>query len=598
MTQRRHFNPDHKRNNATRQKSDVRERKQTDEPLAWEILNSSANLIFLKDTEGRYLFVNRQFERTFRTRQERIEGKRDDEIFPSQQAAAFRANDLRVLEAGVPMEFEEATVQDDGPHTSIVQRFPLINAEGKLYATGGIGTDITERKRAEQKLRDSEEHYRLLWETAADTVISIDGSGQMVFVDPGTDSARQALVRADVGVAFAKRNGLRAILQECAESVARHFDAALTRIWTVDKDPNVLGLQASAGLLPADLDGTYSNVPIGVFKAGLIAKEQKPLLINDVLNDPRVLDKDWARNHGLIAFAGQPLLVRESLVGVIALFSRTSLTTKTLDALASIAHAIAKGIARQRADEAWQSTQAELARAARLTTMAALSASIAHEVTQPLAAIVTNGEACVRLLASNRPNLAETQKAVASIIRDARRAADVVGRVRALLKKSDLDRMPLDLGQVIRDVLDLVQPAVTRHRIVLQTSLADDLPLVLGDRIQLQQVVLNLLTNAIEAMRDIADRRREVVISARLHDAGLDAGVVVAVKDTGVGFEQADVGQLFEALYTTKPDGLGMGLSISRSTILSHGGHLWATPNTGHGATFQFLLPAWKGKSP
>jgi signal transduction histidine kinase len=420
----------------------------------------------------------------------------------------------------------------------------------------------------------------------------------MVFVDPGTDRARQALVRADVGVAFAKRNGLRAILQECAESVARHFDAALTRIWTVDKDPNVLGLQASAGLLPADLDGTYSNVPIGVFKAGLIAKEQKPLLINDVLNDPRVLDKDWARNHGLIAFAGQPLLVRESLVGVIALFSRTSLTTKTLDALASIAHAIAKGIARQRADEAWQSTQAELARAARLTTMAALSASIAHEVTQPLAAIVTNGEACVRLLASNRPNLAETQKAVASIIRDARRAADVVGRVRALLKKSDLDRMPLDLGQVIRDVLDLVQPAVTRHRIVLQTSLADDLPLVLGDRIQLQQVVLNLLTNAIEAMRDIADRRREVVISARLHDAGLDAGVVVAVKDTGVGFEQADVGQLFEALYTTKPDGLGMGLSISRSTILSHGGHLWATPNTGHGATFQFLLPAWKGKSP
>jgi PAS domain-containing protein len=139
MTQRRHFNPDHKRNNATRQKSDVRERKQTDEPLAWEILNSSANLIFLKDTEGRYLFVNRQFERTFRTRQERIEGKRDDEIFPSQQAAAFRANDLRVLEAGVPMEFEEATVQDDGPHTSIVQRFPLINAEGARTSPSASG---------------------------------------------------------------------------------------------------------------------------------------------------------------------------------------------------------------------------------------------------------------------------------------------------------------------------------------------------------------------------------------------------------------------------------------------------------------------------
>src|SRR5262249_32785685 len=135
-------------------------------------------------------------------------------------------------------------------------------------------------------------------------------------------------------------------------------------------------------------------------------------------------------------------------------------------------------------------------------------------------------------------------------------------------------------------------------RIVLQTSLADDLRPVLGDRIQLQQVVLNLLTNAIEAMGDVADRRRELVIDARRHDVDPDAGVLVAVQDAGVGFEWANADQLFEALYTTKPDGLGMGLSISRSIILSHGGRLWATPNAGHGATFQFVLPAWKGQRP
>jgi len=247
----------------------------------------------------------------------------------------------------------------------------------------------------------------------------------------------------------------------------------------------------------------------------------------------------------------------------------------------------------QRADEAWQSTQAELARVARLTTMAALSASIAHEVTQPLAAIVTNGDASLRLLASDPPNLGETRKAVASMIRDARRAAEVVARVRSLLKKSDVDRTPLDLGDVIRDVLALVQREVARYRIVLRTVLADDLPPVLGDRVQLQQVMLNLLTNAIEAMREIAGRRRELAISSRRHDVDLDAGVLVAVQDAGVGFEHASVDQLFEALYTTKRDGLGMGLSISRSIVVSHGGRLWATPNASHGATFQFVLPAW-----
>jgi signal transduction histidine kinase len=139
---------------------------------------------------------------------------------------------------------------------------------------------------------------------------------------------------------------------------------------------------------------------------------------------------------------------------------------------------------------------------------------------------------------------------------------------------------------------------VARHRIALRTSLADDLPPVLGDRIQLQQVVLNLLTNAIEAMCDVANRKRELVISARRHDLGADAGVLVAVHDAGVGFERGSLDQLFEPLYTTKPDGLGMGLSISRSIILSHGGRLWATPNADYGATFQFALPSWKSQTP
>ena len=145
-------------------------------------------------------------------------------------------------------------------------------------------------------------------------------------------------------------------------------------------------------------------------------------------------------------------------------------------------------------------------------------------------------------------------------------------------------------------MLVLVQPEVARHRIVVRTSLADDLPAVLGDRIQLQQVMLNLVNNAIQAMRNLADRSRELIVNAHPDELGSGAGMRVLVEDTGVGFEEAQVERLFQALYTTKPDGLGMGLSISRSIILSHGGRLRATPNAGYGATFEFVVPVWKGQ--
>lgn len=253
---------------------------------------------------------------------------------------------------------------------------------------------------------------------------------------------------------------------------------------------------------------------------------------------------------------------------------------------------------RKRSEESLQRAHAELAHISRVMTVGELTASIAHELTQPLAAIVTNGDACLRLLAGEKPNLGETREGVASMIRDARRAGEIIAHVRGLLKKSDVDRAPLDLGQVIGDVLVLVQPELARHRILLRTPLADDLPPIFGDRIQLQQVMLNLLTNAIEAMRDVADRSRELIVSAHRHEVGEGAGVRVVVEDTGVGFERANVARLFQALYTTKPDGLGMGLSISQSIILSHGGRLWATPNASYGATFQFVLPAWKGQMP
>ena len=244
---------------------------------------------------------------------------------------------------------------------------------------------------------------------------------------------------------------------------------------------------------------------------------------------------------------------------------------------------------RKRAEEALQNAQSELARVARVLTLGELTASIAHEVNQPLAAIVTNGEACVRLLAGDPPDLEETRQAVAAMIRDGYRASDVIRRIRALVQHTPPQPAWLDVNALILEVLALVRSDVQRHGVVLQTQLATDLPPVRGDRIQVQQVVLNLLVNALDALRGVPEGVRALQVSA---GTAASQGVLVAVRDTGIGLAAASLARLFDAFYTTKAEGMGLGLAISRTIIEAHGGQLWATPNAGPGATFQFTLPA------
>jgi signal transduction histidine kinase len=221
-------------------------------------------------------------------------------------------------------------------------------------------------------------------------------------------------------------------------------------------------------------------------------------------------------------------------------------------------------------------------------TLGELTASIAHEVNQPLAAIVTNGEACVRLLAGDPPDLAETRQAVAAMIRDGHRASDVIRRIRALVQHTPPQPAWLDVNALILEVLALVRSDVQRHGVALQTQLATDLPPVRGDRIQVQQVVLNLLVNALDALRGVPEGVRALQVSA---GTAASQGVLVAVRDTGSGLAAASLARLFDAFYTTKAEGMGLGLAISRRLIEAHGGQLWATPNAGPGATFQFTLP-------
>ena len=237
--------------------------------------------------------------------------------------------------------------------------------------------------------------------------------------------------------------------------------------------------------------------------------------------------------------------------------------------------------------------RAELARVARMTTMGELAASIAHEVNQPLAAVVANANACLRWLDRPDPNLDEAREAARRIVRDGIRGSEVISRIRALLKKEPPQRAPLNPNDVIREIARLAQ--VESLGAALQLELADPLPAVSADRVQLQQVLLNLMANALDAMKTVWDRPRVLRVETLTQQ---DGAVLVTVRDTGVGLPPGKIERLFDTFYTTKTGGLGMGLSICRSIVEGHGGRLWAEANEGPGATFRFTLPAEKGEIP
>ena len=243
---------------------------------------------------------------------------------------------------------------------------------------------------------------------------------------------------------------------------------------------------------------------------------------------------------------------------------------------------------RKQTQEALHTAQAELAHVTRMTTMGELVASIAHEVNQPLGAIVSNGHACVRLLAREVPDLEKSRQVIERMIGDGMRASEVIKRIRDLLHKNSPEKVPLNINETIQQVVALVDSDVLSSRIKLKTELVEDLSKVVGDRVQLQQVILNLILNGKDAMSGVKTHPRELLITSRKSKSG---EVVVAVRDSGAGLDPKNVERIFDPFFTTKPEGMGLGLSISRTIIEAHGGTLWATPNEGRGATIQFTLP-------
>lgn len=242
----------------------------------------------------------------------------------------------------------------------------------------------------------------------------------------------------------------------------------------------------------------------------------------------------------------------------------------------------------RRTEEALQVTRSELARVARITTIGELTASIAHEVNQPLAAVVANADACVAWLSHQSPNLAEARAAAERATQGATRASDVIVRIRSLINKATPEKAPVHINPTIEETAVLANDQAGRNDVSLVLELADGLPAVLGDSIQLQQVILNLLMNAIEAMSTVADRPRTLLVRSEM--LGSDQ-IHVSICDSGIGIRPEVMSRLFEPFFTTRSKGMGMGLSISRSIIEAHGGKLWAESDGGHGSVFQFTLP-------
>jgi C4-dicarboxylate-specific signal transduction histidine kinase len=246
-------------------------------------------------------------------------------------------------------------------------------------------------------------------------------------------------------------------------------------------------------------------------------------------------------------------------------------------------------VERQTAQEALHTAQAELAHVTRVTSMDELIATIAHEVNQPLSAIVINGSAAQRWLAAETPNLEEARTSITRIIRQGNRASDLIKEIRGFVKKSPQRKSQVEINDLIRETLTLVNRESLRNHVALQTDLGTDLPALTADRVQLQQVLLNLIMNGIEAMTAIENRSHELSITSE--SLQNPAGVLVAVRDNGSGISPQNLGRLFEMFFTTKIDGMGMGLAIGRSIVKAHGGRLWAEANSDHGATFRFSIP-------
>jgi PAS domain S-box-containing protein len=435
-----------------------------------------------------------------------------ERIHPEDRAIWSQASAQAVCGAS-RSELEYRVVRPNGELRIVHSQSHLTgDASGRPRSMFGTLQDITDRKRAEQALHDSEEQWKAVFENNPTIYLMVDATGTILSVNPFGAEQLGYRVEELIGSSVqdlaheADRETVQRNTIICLEQLGRAMSWELR---TIRKDGEVLWLRQTA-------------------RAMLIKTRPVVLIVCEDVTESK------------------------------------------------------------RAAEALREAQMELAHINRVTTMGQLTASIAHEVNQPVASAVANAQAGLLWLEASPPDLEEGRRALESIVKDCNRAADVIGRIRALIRKVPPRDGPLDVNEMVLEVVALAKGELLRNGVSLETRLEQGLPLRRGDRVRLQQAVLNLIINAIEAMSGVSEGPRELLIST---ETELSGGALVTVQDSGPGLDAANLDRLFEAFYTTKPGGMGMGLSICRSIIEAHGGRLWATANESRGATFQFNLP-------
>ena len=575
-------------------------------------------------------------------------------IHPDDRPIRQQAFDRAVRERQ-PYNAEYRIIPPNGEIRFIQIRDEIVfDPSGRPVRMFGTVQDVTERKRAEALLRAQEQEIAAIVENSPDPIVRFDRELRRTYVNPAftrvNGGARDALVGKKFGSAV--REGAVDATPEELETLHQSLQTVLEkkqpldleatwplptgrRHYSIHLEPEFDAHGSLTSILSIGRDITerkrveetmrenqqlfnlvLATLPVGVTvtnQAGdlvLVNAASKRIWGDTIVSG----DERWARTKGAWHDSGRPLApgdwasVRALTEGKTSLNELIDIETydgqrKTIqNSSAPIRNADGRIVGalivnedvteRVRTEEALRQTQTELTRVARVTMMGELTASIAHEVNQPLAAVASNADAVSHWLAAVPPNLAEAREAAQRIARDAARAGKVIRRIRDLLKKGEPARTPFNLNDLIQETIALARPEITRRKVSLQTRLALELPSVPADRVQLQQLLLNLVMNALDAMGTVTDRQRVLCISTAQPEPH---AIQVAVQDNGVGIDPQTADHLYDPFYTTKPDGLGMGLAISRSIIEAHGGRLWATPNVDHGVTFQFTLPVPNG---
>ncbi len=574
-----------------------------------QLIRDSAQPVAVAYENGDIGLVNPAFEALtgYSVAELRVLGR--PRLTPEDQHAAERVHLDEMRRTGRAVRYEKEYLRKDGtrvPVDMLVHIVPATAEDPEYYYA--FATDITERKQARQELENK---------IKARTLELTESNKKLAAEIVERTRNEKKLQRLNRG--WRMRTALLKAVNECTDETdlvqrvcdGMVVDGGFPFAWVgysqpdheckiqfiacSDKNRNSLNDSALAWAT----DGIGMELARGALQTG---KSAASALLADHSRWPVM--GEWAQARDIDSLTAMPLIAQEQRLGVIVIYSNRSdaLNEQIADLLQQGANGLAQGVAMLRANSArlqaeakLDKTESELARVARTLTVGELTASIAHEVNQPLAAVVTNANACMRWLKGQTPDLPEARAAAQRIVRDSNRAAEVIARIRALLAKGEPQRERLKINEVVREIIPLVQGELRRREAIFEIDLGDDLPLAAMDRVLIQQLIMNLLINALDAMAKVTDRPHLLRLRTSRDEAG---AILVAVQDSGIGLTEEQMSRVFDAFYTTKPQGLGMGLSICRSIVEAQGGRLWAAANEGAGATFQLTMPVEKGVHP